>query len=505
MSEQGKVDIRKLPTGVTGLDEILGGGLSEFSFNVIAGSPGTGKTTLAHQILFANATTERPGLYFTVLGEPTMKMLRYQQQYTFFDPAKLNSAVRFINLGQSVSEKGLNDILDEIRKQVEAARPGMVVVDSFRSVIRRAQTTEVEMEISVFVQQLAQFLTSWQATTFLLGEYVEDEIRDNPIFTVADGLLWLSQRTERNSVVRKLRVVKLRGQASIPGLHTMRISNSGVETFPRSLGLTEKRKKKPSDVRISIGNAELDAMLGGGIPQGDSLLVAGSSGTGKSIIGAQFIADGLRKGESCILAVFEERPKEYADRARNFGLDLETPQQTGKLKMLYLRPLDLTVEEAMQEVLNSVREMNARRLVLDSLSGFEVALAPGDREDFREALYRMISALTGTGVTILSTIELTETFYEFLFSAFAISFLTDDIIRLRYVELEGKFQKILTIIKTRGSSHSNDIRQYQITTKGLVIDRHPLEGYHGLTSGIAEPLEVPRRKEMQTLKPTGTE
>jgi circadian clock protein KaiC len=505
MSEQGKVDIRKLPTGVTGLDEILGGGLSEFSFNVIAGSPGTGKTTLAHQILFANATTERPGLYFTVLGEPTMKMLRYQQQYTFFDPAKLNSAVRFINLGQSVSEKGLNDILDEIRKQVEAARPGMVVVDSFRSVIRRAQTTEVEMEISVFVQQLAQFLTSWQATTFLLGEYVEDEIRDNPIFTVADGLLWLSQRTERNSVVRKLRVVKLRGQASIPGLHTMRISNSGVETFPRSLGLTEKRKKKPSDVRISIGNAELDAMLGGGIPQGDSLLVAGSSGTGKSIIGAQFIADGLRKGESCILAVFEERPKEYADRARNFGLDLETPQQTGKLKMLYLRPLDLTVEEAMQEVLNSVREMNARRLVLDSLSGFEVALAPGDREDFREALYRMISALTGTGVTILSTIELTETFYEFLFSAFAISFLTDDIIRLRYVELEGKFQKILTIIKTRGSSHSNDIRQYQITTKGLVIDRHPLEGYHGLTSGIAEPLEVPRRKETQTLRPTGTE
>ena len=139
MSEQGKVNIRKLPTGVPGLDEILGGGLPEFSFNVIAGSPGTGKTTLAHQIVFANATPEKPALYFTVLGEPAMKMLRYQQQYTFFDPAKLNTAIRFINLSQFVSEKGLNAVLDEIARQVEAASPGMVVVDSFRSVIRRAQ------------------------------------------------------------------------------------------------------------------------------------------------------------------------------------------------------------------------------------------------------------------------------------------------------------------------------------------------------------------------------
>jgi circadian clock protein KaiC len=505
MNEQGKVGIRKLSTGVPGLDEIMGGGLPEFSFNVIAGSPGTGKTTLAHQILFANATPERPALYFTVLGEPAMKMLRYQQQYTFFDPTRLQSAIRFINLSQLVSEKGLNDVLDEIRKQVEAASPGMVIVDSFRSVIRKAKAGASEMELPGFVQQLALYLTSWQATTFLLGEYVEEEIRDNPVFTVADGLFWLSQHAERNSVVRKFRIVKLRGQASVPGLHTMRISNAGVETFPRSLGLTEIRKKRLSVSRLSIGNAELDAMLGGGVPQGDSLLVAGSSGTGKSIIGAQFIADGMRKEEPCVLAVFEERPQEYADRARNFGLDLETPQQTGKLKILYLRPLDLTVEETMQEVLDSVRKLGARRLVLDSLSGFEMALAPGDRTDFREALYRMIGALTRTGVTILSTIEMEESFTDYLFSTYAISFLTDGIIRLRYVELEGRLQKILSVIKMRSSSHSNDIREYQITSKGLVIDRHPLEGYRGLIAGMAQPLEQWGRKEKRPLRPTGTE
>ena len=217
MSTQDKVTIRKLPTGVPGLDDILGGGLPEFSFNIIAGAPGSGKTTLAHQIMFANATPERPALYFTVLGEPALKMLRYQQQYTFFDHAKLNTAIRFINLSQVLLEKDLNAVLEEIIREVEAANPGIVLVDSFRTVVRKAQDAVSDVELQGFIQRLALHLTSWQATTFLIGEYVEAEIRDNPVFTVADGLLWLSQKAERNSVVRKLQVVKLRGQGSVPG------------------------------------------------------------------------------------------------------------------------------------------------------------------------------------------------------------------------------------------------------------------------------------------------
>src|SRR6478609_487939 len=120
MTQRDKVTINKLPTGVPGLDEILGGGLPEFSFNIIAGAPGCGKTTLAHQFAFANATAERPALYFTVLGEPALKMLRYQQQYTFFDLSKLNSAVRFINLSQVLVDRGLDGILEEIAREVEA-------------------------------------------------------------------------------------------------------------------------------------------------------------------------------------------------------------------------------------------------------------------------------------------------------------------------------------------------------------------------------------------------
>ena len=256
--------INQLPTGVPGLDEILGGGLPEFSFNIIAGAPGSGKTTLAHQIVFANATPERPALYFTILGEPAIKMLRYQQQYTFFDQAKLNNSVRFINLSQIVLEKDLNAVLEEIAKEVEKASPGIVVVDSFRTVVRKALSGANEFELQAFIQRLALLLTSWQATTFLVGEYVEDEIRDNPVFTVSDGLLWLYQAADRNSIVRKLQIVKLRGQASVPGLHTFRITHDGLQAFSRTLGLGGQQRKIPSTRRLSIGIPELELRRAGG-------------------------------------------------------------------------------------------------------------------------------------------------------------------------------------------------------------------------------------------------
>ena len=172
VSQPAKVTIRKLPTGVRGLDDIMGGGIPEFSFNIIAGTPGCGKTTLAHQIVFANATPKKPALYFTVLGEPALKMLRYQQQYSFFDESKLGKAIRFINLADLVLEKDLNAVLEEIIRQVTAAKPGIVVVDSFRTVARKAFSGASEVEMQSFIQRLSQFLTSWQATTFLVGEYV---------------------------------------------------------------------------------------------------------------------------------------------------------------------------------------------------------------------------------------------------------------------------------------------------------------------------------------------
>jgi circadian clock protein KaiC len=492
MSTEDRVTIRKMPTGVPGLDEILGGGLPEYSFNIIAGAPGCGKTTLAHQAVFANATPERPALYFTVLGEPAIKMLRYQQQFQFFKPAKLNTAVRFINLSHVVLDKDLDAVLEVIVKEVESASPGVVVVDSFRTVVRKTQSGPAELELQGFIQRLALHLTSWQATTFLIGEYVEGEIRDNPVFTVADGLFWLYQQVERNSIVRKLQVMKLRGQASVPGLHTFRITADGVQAFPRTFGLTGRTAKARDRRRLPCGVAELDALLGGGIPEGDSLLVAGPSGTGKSVLATQFIAEGLRRGEPGIVAIFEERPEEYAGRAANLGMDFATPQKDGKLNIIYLRPLDLSVDETMREILDAVERTGAKRVVIDSLAGFEMALAPGFRTDFRESLYRMIGALTRTGVTIVSTVEVNESFTELALSPYSISFLSDDIIRLRYVEIGGQLRKVLMVVKMRAGDHSKDIREYEITSEGLQIGAR-LAGYHGLITGVPEPVNLGAR------------
>jgi circadian clock protein KaiC len=398
-------------------------------------------------------------------------------------------------LSEIILEHDLDAVLGEINKEVEAASPGIVVVDSFRTVVRKAQGAATEVELQSFVQRLALHLTSWQATTFLIGEYAEAEMRDNPVFTVADGLFWLYQSVERNSIVRKFQIMKLRGQFSVPGLHTFRITDAGIQMFPRTLGLANRKEREPVQRRLSSGIPELDKMLGGGIPEGDSILVAGASGTGKSVLATQFINEGLRHGEPGIMAIFEERPKEYVGRAGSFGLDLETAQHNGKLDVLYLRPLDLSVDETMQEILDAVKKLGAKRLVIDSLAGFEMALAPGFRTDFRESLYRMIGALTGIGVTILSTVEMEESFTGFPFSTYSISFLTDDIIRLRYVEIDGELRKIILIVKMRGGNHSKDIREYQVTSEGVIIIGPRLTGFRGLTTGNPERLARPIDKE----------
>jgi circadian clock protein KaiC len=211
MSDSKSLIIRNVATGVPGLDAVLGGGLCEYSFNLIAGAPGSGKTTLVHQILFANATPERPGIYFTVLGEPTIKLLRYQRQLGFFDPARVPSAVRFINLASEAAGDDLDDVLHRIVAEVGKATPAFVAVDSFRTLVgaHRMRESDGSVELARFVSRLAHQLTTWEVTSFLIGEYSEEEPR-HPVFTVADTILWLSEDVDRNSATRKLRVVKIR-------------------------------------------------------------------------------------------------------------------------------------------------------------------------------------------------------------------------------------------------------------------------------------------------------
>ncbi|MBB6247921.1 ATPase domain-containing protein [Rhodanobacter sp. A1T4] len=473
-----KAIIHRLATGVPGLDEVFGGGLPEFSFNLIAGPPGSGKTTLAHQIMFALATPQRPALYFTVLGEPPLKMFRYQQQFEFFDTEKVNQSVHFINLAEETATGDLSKVLARMVAEVETHGPSLVFVDSFRSVILAGEgESNAFISLQHFIQQLGMLMTTWQATTFLLGEYFSDD-DPSPVFTVADGLIWLRQSVQSNSMVRKMEIMKMRGQPSLPGLHTFRISDNGIHVFaPTSpVSLTDWQPAPASDVRVKMGVPGLDAMMGGGLPRGYSLLVAGPSGSGKSILASAFLAEGARLGETGVIAAFEQRPQQSRGRV------LAELIESDRVGVVDTRSLALSVDEIAILLIAEIRRLKATRVVIDSLSGFELALAPTFREDFRESLSRMVSALTDIGVTVLMTSELEDRYNELSFSPYGTAFLTDAIIVQRYIEVDSRLQRMMAVVKVRASAHSNALHLFHIDDDGIKLDEM-LAGYEGLLGG----------------------
>jgi circadian clock protein KaiC len=470
----GKTRIQRLATGVPGLDEVLGGGLPEFSFNLIAGPPGCGKTTLAHQIMFALATSERPALYFTVLGEPPLKMLRYQQQFAFFDLEQLNRSIRFIDLSDEAASGDLDKVLARIATEVETYAPGLVFVDSFRSVVGNTKPDgSPSLGLQHFIQNLGVLMTCWQATSFLIGEYPSPDNYD-PVFTVADGLIWLGQSVQGNSMVRKMEVMKMRGQPTLAGLHTFRISAAGVQVFA-PLPLASPAETSSLE-RLQMGVAGLDEMMGGGLPRGYSLLVAGPSGSGKSILASAFLAEGARCGETGVIAAFEQRSRHSRGHIVAGLIDSD------RIGVVDTRAPDLSVDEMAMLLINEIHRLGASRVVIDSLSGFELTLAPTFRDDFRESLSRLVSALASTGVTVLMTSELEDRYTDLRFSPYGTAFLTDAIIVHRYVEVDSRLLRALAVVKLRASTHSNELRLFSIDDNGIAIGAR-LSGLEGVLAG----------------------
>ncbi|HEV2612664.1 MAG TPA: ATPase domain-containing protein [Noviherbaspirillum sp.] len=477
-----KVVLGKLPTGVPGLDTLLGGGLTEFSFNVIAGAPGSCKTTLAHQIMFSLVGQHRKALFFTVIGEPPLKMLRYQQQYSFFDIDKVGSMIRYVNLSDDLKNDGFSGVLSRILNEVADFQPSLIFVDSFKSVVHTAKSgNEGIADIQQFVQTLGIQLATWEATTFLIGEYPNAESEASPIFTVADGLISLSQSLHENYVVRKIRIVKMRGQAHLDGLHTFRINDDGLRVYPRVLQPSRSEQSTRMDVkapRVTMGNTELDAMLCGGLPRGYSLLVAGPSGSGKTVLATTFLAEGAKNGEHGLIASLER------SIAQAMTSPLAELVRSGQITVMENRSLGLSVEEVVDNLLHAIDMHQTKRLVIDSLSTLELVIAPEFRHNFLEAMYRMVANLTARGVTVLITTEPAAQYGETKFVSSDKAFLTDAVIALRFFESDGDLKRMIMVPKVRGCVHSTEIRQFTITDDGLVIG-NTLRGYQNLFSGEA--------------------
>jgi len=429
-----------------------------------------------------------------VLGEPALKMLRYQQQYAYFDVLKVNDSIRFVNLSADMLKGDLDSVLSRIAEEVKDYAPRLVFVDSFRSVAKSGRLVDEGVtQQQQFVQGLGMLMSSWMTTTFLVGEYSVAEAEVSPIFAVADGILWLSQNMQRNSMVRKIQVVKMRGQAQAPGLHTFRISALGIQVFPRAIvkqGLESESVVTPPHVaaRIPMGVLGLDDMLGGGLPIGYSLLVVGPSGSGKTVLSTEFLAEGVRRGENGVIAAFEKSPSQMLGNSK-----LNSMIQAGQIGVIDTRSLDLSIDETLHDLIEMITRMQAKRIVIDSLSGFELALAPEFSEDFRGSLYRMIAELTGLGVTILMTSELEDRYTDLRFSPFGSAFLADAIVVQRYIEIEGQLKRAISVVKVRGSDHSKEIRLFEITGDGIVIG-DALSKFNGILTGKPTASETPKTR-----------
>jgi circadian clock protein KaiC len=464
-----KVRLGMLSTGVPGLDVLLGGGLTEYSFTLIAGAPGSGKTTLAHQIMFALAGPERRALFFTVLGEPPLKMLRYQQQFSFFDMAKVGPAVRYVNLADDLRAGHFHGVLERIMREVEDFGPGLVFVDSFRSVMQAARSgNEGLSDLQQFIQELGSRMATWQATTFLIGEYSQADVEANPIITVADGMITLYQVADDNSALRKMRVNKMRGQGHMTGAHTMRIADDGIRVYPRLLPplADDRHPGVPVDRnprRIPTGVAGLDELMHGGLPQGHTMLISGPTGAGKTILATRFLQAGVAEGEKGVAVFFEK------GTARLRNAELAEVVQAGHVTVVESRSLSLSVEELMDELCTAIDETGASRVVIDSLSEIGLYLAPEVRADLRVAVFRTLAVLARRGVSVMVTVGMEDDYTKLAISPDELCFLTDAVLSLRFVEFEGELRKFMTVVKVRGCDHSTDLREYTITAEGIEV------------------------------------
>src|SRR5687768_5735239 len=345
-------------------DHILGGGFPANSINIVMGHPGSGKTIFAEQLIFHNATDEdRPILYFTTLSEPLAKVVRYLQGFRFFDESKLGSHVIYEDVGPELAKDGATALIPLLHEAIKTRSPKVIVIDSFKAVHDLAPTVAERRRM---VYEMTALLTAYGTTAFLLGEYTEEDILAYPEFAVADGIVELSRRRLGNRDERYLRVYKLRGSRYLEGAHAFRITDSGLDVYPRLVSPQNPEGYEPVSKRTSTGVQGLDEMLGGGMWRGTTTLLAGPAGAGKTTIGLQFALEGARRGEPTLYMNFQENPTQLVRTIRGLGFDLEEAQAKG-LELIYASPVELQIDSIIVEMFRRIQKRGVRRLVIEAL------------------------------------------------------------------------------------------------------------------------------------------
>jgi circadian clock protein KaiC len=447
--------VERLSTGIGDLDLVLGGGMPFGSLFIVAGAPGTGKTILAQQLCFANATYERKALCYTTFSEPHAKLVRHLESFDFFDAEALERAVEVIHVGDLLGERGLTGFVEELTRKAFEVKPCVIVVDS--SKVLHEFTEPGEFRRAIY--ELASKVAHSKAVLLFVGEYAEEEIENASEFAVADGILYLENRSAGYVDRRSLRVVKLRGSDYLSGLHTFRIGATGVEVFPR-LEAVPPIEGPPREGRISIGVPALDEVMGGGITHGSTTLIAGPAGAGKTLLALRFIAEGIAQGERCHHLSFKETQPELAAKGRAFGLELDDAVASGLLTVRQVRPVEFDLDVVASELRAAVLDGPRARVVVDSLGALWHAARGEDR--FRDYLWALIGLFQDVGAASVLTTETAAFFGPAFEFASGFTFGVDNLVMLRYLEFEDTVSRALNIVTMRDSDHLKDLVRFEI-------------------------------------------
>ncbi len=346
-------ELKRMTTGVAGLDLVLNGGLEPGAVVVVAGAPGTGKTILAQQMCFANGTAERKCVYYTTVSEPHTKLVRHLEQFTFFDPQALGTRVEYIHLGdflRPARQDGLEPLVSEIVRKTLAEEPAIVVVDSAKMLRDFAD----ERELRAALYDLTGRISQTGTVLLLVGEYTPEELRNGIEFSLADGIIQLEYESREPVDRRWLRIVKMRGGSSRAGKHTFRIGSGGVKVFPRIETLIPDVVTAVSG-QVPSGIPGLDELMNGGAKQGDATLVTGPSGVGKTIFGLRWLTQGMERGKRCLYVTFQDTAGQLVGVAAAFGWDLTSADAAENVSISYVPMGDLDLDVLATAVRSELR------------------------------------------------------------------------------------------------------------------------------------------------------
>lgn len=480
----GTNGLARVSTGIPGLDEILHGGLLAHRSCLVRGRTGTGKSTLGLHFLLAGAERGEKVLYITV--EEPLRTIRENAEARGFDL----SGIDFLDLSPTsefFAQAGAYDIFSpaeverepttkRIVAEVGRLKPKRVFLDAV-TLFRYLATDAFSFRKQVL--SFVRFLVDAGAT-LVFSSQASTAAPDDDLQFISDGVIELHFERAGRITRRAIAVTKLRGSDFRPGLHTMKLTDRGVEVFPRLLPEAYERVFEPET--ISSGVPQFDELLHGGIERGTVTIVAGPSGVGKTSTAMQFMKEAAGRGERSVVFTFEESRESILKRSEAINIPVQDMVERGTLAIVEIEPLRFTADEFDRMVRHAVEAEGTTIVLIDSIKGYELSI-PG--EDLIGRLHALARYLRNVGVTTILTNEIEAVTGDFRVTQHGISYLSDNVIFLRYLEISGRMRKAIGVLKKRLSDFERTLREVDITRYGIQVGE-PLTGLRGILSGTPE-------------------